>query len=186
MNPSVAIRAVRAGTNPYVGPRAFSTGEQLFGRDREWTTLLDMLIAKQIVLLYSPSGAGKTSLIQAALIPALQREQFNVLPMMRVSLRPQRLEALALSDAPPGKAGRLCIRPTDIDVDAADLKRVRAVEWEDTAVTRLQLRVYSAAYAGDGQEQQKRNGETAGEHARRLLATTAWKSKRLVSTAPRG
>ena len=74
--------------NPYVGPRAFQYGEPLFGRDREVMELLDLLIAERIVLLYSPSGAGKTSLIQAALIPELEKEGFQVLPVMRVSLEP--------------------------------------------------------------------------------------------------
>src|SRR5438477_10554388 len=78
---------VRAGTNPYIGPRAFTISEsdQFFGRDRESRALLNMLIAERIVLLYSPSGAGKTSLIQAALVPALQQKRFDVLPVMRVS-----------------------------------------------------------------------------------------------------
>jgi WD40 repeat protein len=74
--------------NPYVGPRSFVTGEQLFGRDREVNELLDLLIAERIVLLYSPSGAGKTSLLQAALVPAMEREGFTVRPIMRVSLEP--------------------------------------------------------------------------------------------------
>ncbi len=50
--------------------------------------LLDLLIAERIVLLYSPSGAGKTSLIQAGLLPELEDEGFQVLPVMRVSLEP--------------------------------------------------------------------------------------------------
>jgi Novel STAND NTPase 1 len=74
--------------NPYVGPRAFQYGETLYGRDREVVELLDLLIAERIVLLYSPSGAGKSSLIQAALIPELEKEGFRVLPVMRVSLEP--------------------------------------------------------------------------------------------------
>jgi WD40 repeat protein len=71
--------------SPYVGPRALYYGEKIYGRDREARQLLDLLIAERIVLLYSPSGAGKTSLIQAALIPALQAEEFRVLPVVRVS-----------------------------------------------------------------------------------------------------
>ena len=71
--------------NPYVGPRAFRTGETLYGRDREVDELLDLLIAERIVLLYSPSGAGKTSLVQAALVPRLREEDFFVGPSMRVN-----------------------------------------------------------------------------------------------------
>ena len=76
--------AIGARTNPYVGPRAFLYGERIYGRDRESEELLDLLIAERIVLLYSPSGAGKTSLVQAALIPALEREEFEPLPVIRV------------------------------------------------------------------------------------------------------
>jgi hypothetical protein len=75
--------------NPYVGPRAFKPGERLYGRDSEILNLVDFLIAERIVVLYSPSGAGKTSLIQAALVPELTNENFHVLPVMRVSLETQ-------------------------------------------------------------------------------------------------
>ncbi len=74
--------------NPYVGPRAFQRGEQLYGRDREALDLLDLLMAERIVLLYSPSGAGKTSLIQATLVPELEKKKFRVLPVMRVKHEP--------------------------------------------------------------------------------------------------
>lgn len=77
-------------TNPYVGPRPFQPGEKLYGRDDEIYDLLDLLIAERIVLLYSPSGAGKTSLIQAGLLPELVEEGFQALPVMRVSLEPSR------------------------------------------------------------------------------------------------
>src|SRR5690349_22739324 len=77
-----------AAENPYVGPRSFKTGEKLYGRDREALDLLDLLIAERIVLLYSPSGAGKSSLIQAELIPRLLEEGFHVLPAIRVSMEP--------------------------------------------------------------------------------------------------
>ena len=77
-----------ARPNPYVGPRFFEKGETLYGRHRELRELLDLLIAERIVLLYSPSGAGKTSLIRAALIPALEKEGFRVLPVMRVGHEP--------------------------------------------------------------------------------------------------
>src|SRR5205085_2454610 len=47
--------------------------------------------AERIVLLYSPSGAGKSSLIQAGLIEQLRKEGFRPLPVMRVSLQPENM-----------------------------------------------------------------------------------------------
>jgi WD40 repeat protein len=70
--------------NPYVGPRAFQLGERLYGRSHEAARLLNVLIAERVVVLYSPSGAGKTSLIQAALVPMLANEDFRVAPIIRV------------------------------------------------------------------------------------------------------
>ena len=74
--------------NPYPGPRSFQKGEKLYGRQRETWELLNLLIAERIVLLASPSGAGKTSLVQAALAPELEAEGFRVLPVMRPGLLP--------------------------------------------------------------------------------------------------
>lgn len=71
--------------NPYVGPRAFQQGETLYGRDGEVQEVLNLLIAERIVLLYSPSGAGKSSLINAVLIPRLRGEDFRVRPPVRVN-----------------------------------------------------------------------------------------------------
>src|SRR5713226_4806267 len=66
--------------NPYVGPRPFNEGETLYGRAQDTEALVDLLTAERLVLLYAPSGAGKTSLIQASLIPQLRDRQFHVLP----------------------------------------------------------------------------------------------------------
>ncbi len=74
--------------NPYVGPRSFTVNQaQRFkGRDREANELLSLLLARRLTLFYSQSGAGKTSLLNARLIPMLQEEQvgFEVLPVGRV------------------------------------------------------------------------------------------------------
>lgn len=74
--------------NPFIGPRAFEVGEILYGRDRELRQITAQLISERIVLLHSPSGAGKTSLIKAGLIPLMRREKFHVLPVVRVNLEP--------------------------------------------------------------------------------------------------
>ena len=94
---------VMRNDNPYVGPRSFKTGEKLYGRDSEALDLLDLLIAERIVLLYSPSGAGKSSLIQAELTRQLKKEGFHILPTIRVSTEPPAIssEFSALSAESP-------------------------------------------------------------------------------------
>ncbi len=72
--------------NPYVGPRAFGSTERkvFFGRDREIRELADLLISERVILLHAPSGAGKTSLLRAGLLPKLA-EDFDILPLTRVA-----------------------------------------------------------------------------------------------------
>src|SRR3954454_21771236 len=77
------------GTNPFVGPRPFLPGEPLFGRDREIFELRNLLVAERIVVLYSPSGAGKTSLVQAGLIPKMAESDLRILPSIRVNQPPR-------------------------------------------------------------------------------------------------
>ena len=74
-------------SNPYIGPKPYqrNDGYLFCGRDYEVQKLLNLLIAEQILLLYAPSGAGKTSLINKAVIPKLEEKNFLVLPVMRVS-----------------------------------------------------------------------------------------------------
>jgi len=71
--------------NPYVGPRAFRPGEKLFGRGHETETFVHLLIADRIVLLHSQSGAGKTSLLHANVLPRLGAEGFETLPIARLN-----------------------------------------------------------------------------------------------------
>ncbi len=72
---------------PYVGPRPYERQDQalFFGRDREANDLLSLVVAHSEVLLYAESGAGKSSLLNAGLIPLLEREGFEVLPPARAS-----------------------------------------------------------------------------------------------------
>lgn len=74
--------------NPYVGPRAFRANELLPARDRETRELANLVIAERIVLLHAPSGAGKTSLIQAGLTPLLAKERFRLTDPLRVKTPP--------------------------------------------------------------------------------------------------
>ena len=70
--------------NPYVGPRPFALGERLYGRDEDLAQLRLRLLSDRIVLLYAPSGAGKTSLVTAGLVPALTHLGFEVLGPTRL------------------------------------------------------------------------------------------------------
>jgi tetratricopeptide (TPR) repeat protein len=73
--------------NPYPGPRPFERAEAVFfhGRRRDLRELLSLVYGHRIVLLYSASGAGKSSLLNAGLIPTLeQKEDFEILPVARL------------------------------------------------------------------------------------------------------
>jgi WD40 repeat protein/cold shock CspA family protein len=62
--------------NPYVGPRAFERRESrfFFGRDEETEILISLVMAHQTSLFFAQSGAGKSSLLRAGLIPQLTRK----------------------------------------------------------------------------------------------------------------
>jgi hypothetical protein len=55
-----------------------------FGRDRELSDLVALLFAQRVVLLHAPSGAGKSSLVNAGLIPRARQRGFEFLPVARV------------------------------------------------------------------------------------------------------
>lgn len=93
--------------NPFVGPSPIPTGERIFGRDPEIQRLTHLLLAERIVLLHSPSGAGKSSLIQAGFLPAFAGEtedDFYVFPIVRLSM------TAGLSEGGPSIFSRAVIR----------------------------------------------------------------------------
>jgi len=75
--------------NPFVGPVPFTKDDPIFGRNREIRDLFDQVISHRIVVLHSPSGAGKTSLVMAGLLPRLEQEGFYLLPIIRVGGEPE-------------------------------------------------------------------------------------------------
>ena len=60
--------------NRYPGTKPFSTEQQdlFFGRDGDVEELLNRISLQQMIVLYSKSGLGKSSLINAGLVPRLQ------------------------------------------------------------------------------------------------------------------
>ena len=80
--------------NPFVGPRPIQQGETLYGRKKEVRELYEHLTGHRIVVLHSPSGAGKSSLVQAGLIPRLREAKFDVWRPIRVNLDPATVEGV--------------------------------------------------------------------------------------------
>lgn len=73
--------------NPFVGPRPFERQDSnlFFGRSQEASELLSLIVANRAVVLYAPSGAGKTSLLNALVVPLLEQEGgLQVYPFARV------------------------------------------------------------------------------------------------------
>ena len=73
--------------NAYVGPRTFTARDRakFYGRDREAQELTAFIISNRLVLFYAPSGAGKSSLLNTMVRPALEAEGCELLPAGRVS-----------------------------------------------------------------------------------------------------
>lgn len=89
MEPAPPTREAERAANPYLGPRPFTQddADRFFGREREVSELYSLVAAHRTVLLYAQSGAGKTSLLNAGLIPMLESGGFDALPTARVSGR---------------------------------------------------------------------------------------------------
>lgn len=83
--------------NPFRGPYSFEEEHAplFFGREREAQHLTAMIVSERVVLFYAQSGAGKTSLVNAKLVPELKRKGFQVFPQVRVG-----------DKLPPGAAPR--------------------------------------------------------------------------------
>lgn len=87
-HPSEQLRMMRRKDfQPYVGPRPFERADsfRFFGRDREAIDLVSLIIADSILLVYAQSGVGKTSLLNAKVIPLLEKEEeCEILPTVRL------------------------------------------------------------------------------------------------------
>lgn len=67
---------------PYPGMRPFTEREShyFFGRDREVQELIERLASHPLVTIIGPSGSGKSSLVFAGLVPALEQGKFGHRP----------------------------------------------------------------------------------------------------------
>ena len=66
--------------DPYPGLASFSDSREgrllFFGRDKERQTLLEMVLAENLILLFARSGIGKTSLLNAGVLEQLRDRGF--------------------------------------------------------------------------------------------------------------
>lgn len=147
---------------PFIGPRPYTREQRdrFFGRARETSELASLVLAHPIVFLYGQSGAGKTSLIQAGLLPALADEEgFELLPVARpggraeaMTAEPERSTAnpyvratlLAWADdtaesaspAEPTLAAFLAERPSRVDAEGMPAPRLLVFDQLEELFTR--------------------------------------------------
>jgi tetratricopeptide (TPR) repeat protein len=76
------------GPGPYVGLRPFRQADSpwFFGRDREAAEVAERWRANRVMVLHGTSGVGKTSLLQAGILPELDDGRADILPVGRPSL----------------------------------------------------------------------------------------------------
>jgi YVTN family beta-propeller protein len=73
-------------SEPFLGPRSFTSREKdiFFGRDAETQKIVSLILSNQETLIYAQSGAGKTSIINAKVLPELETYEMQILPTTRV------------------------------------------------------------------------------------------------------
>lgn len=77
---------VVAPGNPFPGPTPYLRGQAdvFFGRGETIEELTSLVLSSAIVLLHAPSGCGKSSLLQAGLLPNLEAFDVLILPTVRL------------------------------------------------------------------------------------------------------
>lgn len=80
------LLGVNPNVSPYVGPRPFPSrmANRFFGREPEAKAILHNLAESRILLVYAPSGAGKSSLLNTLVSQTLESEAVEVLLGARV------------------------------------------------------------------------------------------------------
>ena len=132
------------GVCPYRGLAAFTPqdAEWFFGRERATAALVERLfeqVGRGPLMLVAPSGAGKSSLLNAGLVPALRRGDLpmsgaNRWPVVLLTPTSRPLDEL-LERTAKALGGELGVTPEEVRADpAALLDAVRAATHESPAV----------------------------------------------------
>ncbi|NEU73688.1 hypothetical protein PI95_014250, partial [Hassallia byssoidea VB512170] len=95
---------------PYQGLKAFETEQKqfFFGRKQVVRNILGKLTQKPFVPIIGASGSGKSSVVQAGLIPELDRSVWQILPPIKPGFHPlQELRGVLKAFFPGAKKERL-------------------------------------------------------------------------------
>ncbi|MFB9722683.1 tetratricopeptide repeat protein [Planobispora longispora] len=84
---ATATRREDRAIQPYVGLRPYEQSEHplFFGRAQESRDIATVWQATGLTVLYGASGVGKTSLLNAGILPRIDSERADVLPVARVA-----------------------------------------------------------------------------------------------------
>src|ERR1041385_8401114 len=83
------VSVMASSFEPYLGPRPFTRDDahRFFGRTREANDLVSLVTAHAVTLVFGKPGTGKSSLLNAQVLPQLEAEEFKVLPTVRFGSR---------------------------------------------------------------------------------------------------
>jgi WD40 repeat protein len=113
--------------NPYPGLRAFRPGESavFFGRDEQIDDLVESLAERKLLAVVGESGCGKSSLVKAGLIPALETGCLvgNAAPWKVAEMRPGREPMRRLAAAVLGAFGSGRPSADEVSLFVTGLKR---------------------------------------------------------------
>jgi hypothetical protein len=98
---------------PYKGPESYQLEDSdlFFGRDREADQLIAKILSSRLTLLHAQSGAGKTSLLNARIIPGLESRGWSACRILPQNDPIQSVRATTLKYVlPPPQAELLAIQ----------------------------------------------------------------------------
>ncbi|MER7490328.1 hypothetical protein ABTY20_31480 [Streptomyces sp. NPDC126497] len=117
---------------PYRGLARFETADSkwFFGRNQLTADLLDLLRRRRFAAVFGPSGSGKSSLLRAGLVPALQHTQ-------DADLRPAAIRILTPGEHPVRTHAHL-LTPTHTPPDSAGVDTLVVVDQFEEVFTLCQ------------------------------------------------
>jgi predicted nucleic acid-binding Zn ribbon protein len=108
----------------YPGVKPFETAERglFFGRDRDIEDLLDLIWLEKLVVLFGKSGYGKSSLLNAGILPEIEREAVPVVVRLGSYVAPSNVGRV--SNANVGRVQN----PSDVNVNPTDVMALKIEE----------------------------------------------------------